>query len=88
MHTLSSKRVRFGAFELDLSTGELRSVDAPDPINKDLLREQVSSTYTCYRDALKMTCGKANGFNSVPSALKAVPLRTTRSGEKRNRTPL
>lgn len=82
MHTLSSKRVRFGAFELDLSTGELRSVDAPDPINKDLLREQVSSTYTCYRDALKMPCGKANGSNSVPSALKAVPLRTTRSGEK------
>jgi TolB-like protein/DNA-binding winged helix-turn-helix (wHTH) protein len=44
-------RVRFGAFELDLSTGELRSIEAPDPDNpesnhpgfnnKVLLREQV-----------------------------------------------
>jgi DNA-binding winged helix-turn-helix (wHTH) protein len=44
-------RVRFGAFELDLSTGELRSNEAPDPDNpgsnhpgpnnKVLLREQV-----------------------------------------------
>jgi len=44
-------RVRFGAFELDLSTGELRSIEAPDPdnpesnhpgfSNKVLLREQV-----------------------------------------------
>jgi TolB-like protein/DNA-binding winged helix-turn-helix (wHTH) protein/cytochrome c-type biogenesis protein CcmH/NrfG len=43
--------VRFGAFELDLSTGELRSIEAPDPDNpgsnnsgpnnKVLLREQV-----------------------------------------------
>jgi len=41
MHTLSSQRVRFGAFELDLSTGELRSIEAPDPNNKVLLREQV-----------------------------------------------
>src|SRR6266852_570300 len=41
MHTLPSKRVRFGAFELDLSTGELRSIEAPDPNNKVLLREQV-----------------------------------------------
>ena len=41
MHTLSSRRVRFGAFELDLSTGELRSVEAPDPNHKVLLREQV-----------------------------------------------
>jgi DNA-binding response OmpR family regulator len=41
MHTLSSGRVRFGAFELDLSTGELRSIEAPDPNNKVLLREQV-----------------------------------------------
>jgi len=40
MHTLSSGRVRFGAFELDLSTGELRSTETPDP-NKVLLREQV-----------------------------------------------
>ena len=31
----------FGAFELDLSTGELRSIEAPDPNNKVLLREQV-----------------------------------------------
>src|SRR5882757_4144616 len=41
MHTLPSKRVRFGAFDLDLSTGELRSIEAPDPNNKVLLREQV-----------------------------------------------
>jgi TolB-like protein/DNA-binding winged helix-turn-helix (wHTH) protein len=41
MHTLPSARVRFGAFELDLSTGELRSIEAPDPNNKALLREQV-----------------------------------------------
>ena len=41
MPTLSSGRVLFGAFELDLSTGELRSIDAPDPDNKVLLREQV-----------------------------------------------
>src|SRR5216683_559782 len=41
MSTLPSGRVRFGAFELDLSTGELRSIEAPDPNNKVLLREQV-----------------------------------------------
>ena len=41
MHTLPSGCVLFGAFELDLSTGELRSIDAPDPSNKVLLREQV-----------------------------------------------
>ena len=41
MHTLSSGRVRFGAFDLDLSTGELRSIEVPDPNNKVLLREQV-----------------------------------------------
>src|SRR5713101_2738189 len=41
MYTPSSGRVRFGAFELDLSTGELRSIEAPDPNNKVLLREQV-----------------------------------------------
>src|SRR6202790_5402838 len=41
MHTLSSGRVRCGAFELDLSTGELRSIEAPDPNNRVLLREQV-----------------------------------------------
>ncbi len=41
MHTLSSGRVRFGAFELNLSTGELRSIEAPDPNNKVILREQV-----------------------------------------------
>src|SRR6266446_10179379 len=40
MYTLSSGRVRFGAFELDLSTGELRSTETQDP-NKVLLREQV-----------------------------------------------
>src|ERR1700693_3580068 len=41
MHNLSSGRVLFGAFELDRSTGELRSIEAPDPNNKVLLREQV-----------------------------------------------
>jgi DNA-binding winged helix-turn-helix (wHTH) protein len=41
MHTLSSRRVLFGAFELDLSTGELRSTEDPNPNNKVLLREQV-----------------------------------------------
>jgi eukaryotic-like serine/threonine-protein kinase len=38
---LSPGRVLFGAFELDLSTGELRSIEAPDHNNKVLLREQV-----------------------------------------------
>jgi TolB-like protein/DNA-binding winged helix-turn-helix (wHTH) protein len=41
MYTLSSGRIRFGAFELDLSTGELRSIEASDPSNKVILREQV-----------------------------------------------
>jgi len=41
MPTLSSGRVRFGAFELDFRTGELRSIEAPDPDHKVLLREQV-----------------------------------------------
>src|SRR6266404_6382912 len=40
-HVHPSLRVRFGAFELDLSTGELRSIEAPDPNNKVILREQV-----------------------------------------------
>jgi DNA-binding winged helix-turn-helix (wHTH) protein/tRNA A-37 threonylcarbamoyl transferase component Bud32/tetratricopeptide (TPR) repeat protein len=37
----TSRRVRFGAFELDLSTGELGSTETPEPDNKVLLREQV-----------------------------------------------
>jgi TolB-like protein/DNA-binding winged helix-turn-helix (wHTH) protein/Tfp pilus assembly protein PilF len=41
MHTPRSGRVRFGAFELDLSTGELRCIEASDPNNTVLLREQV-----------------------------------------------
>ncbi len=46
MYTPPSGCVRFGAFELDLSTGELRSIEAPDfhnpgQNNKVLLREQV-----------------------------------------------
>ena len=41
MHTLPSGRVLFGTFELDLSTGELRSTETPDPNDKVLLREQV-----------------------------------------------
>jgi TolB-like protein/DNA-binding winged helix-turn-helix (wHTH) protein len=41
MYTLSSGRVRFGAFELDLTTGELQSTETPDPNKKVLLREQL-----------------------------------------------
>ena len=41
MDTLPSERVRFGAFELDLTTGELRSTETPGPNHKVLLREQV-----------------------------------------------
>jgi TolB-like protein/DNA-binding winged helix-turn-helix (wHTH) protein/cytochrome c-type biogenesis protein CcmH/NrfG len=41
MHTVSLGRVLFGPFELDLSTGEVRSIEAPEPNNKVLLREQV-----------------------------------------------
>jgi eukaryotic-like serine/threonine-protein kinase len=41
MTTPPPERVRFGAFELDLSTGELRSTEAPDPNNKVVLREQL-----------------------------------------------
>jgi eukaryotic-like serine/threonine-protein kinase len=41
MHTLPSGHVLFGAFELDLTTGELRSTETPGPNNKALLREQV-----------------------------------------------
>src|SRR5579862_3121534 len=41
MHTLRSERVRVGAFELDLTTGELQSSEAPDPNHKIILREQV-----------------------------------------------
>ena len=50
MHTLSSGRIRFGALELDLTTGELRSAppdpdnpspNNPSPKNKVILREQV-----------------------------------------------
>ena len=44
MDSLSSERVRFGAFDLDLSTGELRSTEAsnnPSPNHKIILREQV-----------------------------------------------
>jgi TolB-like protein/DNA-binding winged helix-turn-helix (wHTH) protein/cytochrome c-type biogenesis protein CcmH/NrfG len=46
MYAHPPERVRFGAFELDLSTGELRSIEAtdpgnPGPNNRVLLREQV-----------------------------------------------
>src|SRR5579859_494933 len=41
MDTIPSGRVRFGSFELELSTGELRSIEPSDPNNKVLLREQV-----------------------------------------------
>ena len=41
MNTPSSARVLFGAFELDLTTGELRPTEVPDPSRKVLLREQL-----------------------------------------------
>jgi TolB-like protein/DNA-binding winged helix-turn-helix (wHTH) protein len=41
MDTLPSERVLFGAFELDLTTGELRSTETPNPSHRVLLREQV-----------------------------------------------
>jgi TolB-like protein/DNA-binding winged helix-turn-helix (wHTH) protein len=41
MDNRPSAHVLFGAFELDLSTGELRSTEAPDSSHKVLLREQV-----------------------------------------------
>jgi len=46
MNSLPSSRVRFGAFELDLTTGELLFTETTDPNNTDpknkvLLREQV-----------------------------------------------
>jgi TolB-like protein/DNA-binding winged helix-turn-helix (wHTH) protein len=41
MPTPVSSRVRFGAFELDLATGELQSTGTPDSNNRVLLREQV-----------------------------------------------
>src|SRR5580698_11473906 len=41
METLRSGRVVFGAFALDLTTGELRSTQTPQPNNKIILREQV-----------------------------------------------
>jgi TolB-like protein/DNA-binding winged helix-turn-helix (wHTH) protein/Flp pilus assembly protein TadD len=53
MHTLPSQSVRFGAFELDLNTGELRSIDAPDPSNKVILREQVFQVFQVLRILLE-----------------------------------
>ena len=41
MYTHPTERVRFGAFELDLRTGELRPIEAPNSNNKVLLREQM-----------------------------------------------
>jgi DNA-binding winged helix-turn-helix (wHTH) protein len=41
MHTRPLGRVLFGTFELDLSTGELQSIETPIPNNKVILREQV-----------------------------------------------
>jgi TolB-like protein/DNA-binding winged helix-turn-helix (wHTH) protein/Flp pilus assembly protein TadD len=41
MHTLPSGHVRFGAFELDLTTGELQSAATPGASNNVILREQV-----------------------------------------------
>ena len=41
MHTLSSRRVRFGAFELDLTTANCDRLRRQIPYHKVLLREQV-----------------------------------------------
>jgi TolB-like protein/DNA-binding winged helix-turn-helix (wHTH) protein/lipoprotein NlpI len=41
MYTHPTERVRFGDFELDLSTGQLCSIEGPHPNNKVLLREQM-----------------------------------------------
>jgi TolB-like protein/DNA-binding winged helix-turn-helix (wHTH) protein/Tfp pilus assembly protein PilF len=41
MYTHPTERVRFGDFELDLRTGELRPIEAPNSNNKVLLREQM-----------------------------------------------
>jgi DNA-binding winged helix-turn-helix (wHTH) protein/tetratricopeptide (TPR) repeat protein/tRNA A-37 threonylcarbamoyl transferase component Bud32 len=41
MHSHPTERVRFGDFELDLSTGQLCSIEGPHPNNKVLLREQM-----------------------------------------------
>ncbi len=41
MYAHPSERVRLGAFDLDLRTGELHSTEAADPNHKVLLREQV-----------------------------------------------
>ena len=35
MYTLPSAHVRFGSFELELTAGELRSTETPDPNNPD-----------------------------------------------------
>src|SRR5580692_10748840 len=51
MYTLSSDRILFGAFELDLSTGELRSIEAPHPNNKVILREQVFQVLWMLRES-------------------------------------
>src|SRR5260370_7289559 len=39
--TTPLRRVRFGAFELDATTGELRSTETANPNQKIVLREQV-----------------------------------------------
>jgi DNA-binding winged helix-turn-helix (wHTH) protein/tetratricopeptide (TPR) repeat protein/tRNA A-37 threonylcarbamoyl transferase component Bud32 len=41
MYSHPTERVRFGDFELDLSTGQLCSIEGPHPNNKVLLREQM-----------------------------------------------
>jgi TolB-like protein/DNA-binding winged helix-turn-helix (wHTH) protein/cytochrome c-type biogenesis protein CcmH/NrfG len=41
MNNVSASRIRFGAFELEVSTGELRSLEARSSDNKIVLREQV-----------------------------------------------
>jgi hypothetical protein len=62
MYTHPSERVRFGAFELDLSTGELRSIEGPHPNNKVLLREQMFQV-------MRMLVERDGTIALVPSAI-------------------
>ena len=75
MHTLPSGRVLFGAFELDLSTGELRSIEAPDPNNKVILRLSISDLIRIdLRPAfLLCVCLVVSAFQSLCLANQAHP---------------
>src|SRR5580692_10188983 len=79
MKTLPLERVRFGAFELDLSTGELRSIEAsdpedPGPNNKVLLREPLDRFHCespLHRKVLKSCSGGMPVFAAAVPANKS-----------------